>query len=105
MAVGERLGMSPPGFPSRLDGSSAIVNRPKRRVIMTTADSAPRRKRLRPLAVLAGFALLAGTGIAAWVWSLYSGSLPVLDGSLTVGGISAPVRIERDARGIPTIHA
>jgi penicillin amidase len=36
---------------------------------------------------------------------LVRGSLPPLDGTFPVAGLSGPVRIERDARGIPTIHA
>jgi penicillin amidase len=36
---------------------------------------------------------------------LVRGSLPRLDGELHVAGLSAPVRIERDALGVPTIHA
>jgi penicillin G amidase len=33
------------------------------------------------------------------------GSLPRLDGTLTQAGLSAPVHISRDARGVPTIEA
>jgi penicillin amidase len=36
---------------------------------------------------------------------LVRGSLPPLDGTFHVPGLSGPVRIERDDRGIPTIHA
>jgi penicillin amidase len=32
-------------------------------------------------------------------------NLPQLDGSLTVYGLAAPVTVERDARGVPHIHA
>src|SRR5690554_1236536 len=45
-------------------------------------------------------ALLAG---AAWL--VLRASLPALDGSLPVAGLSAPVSIERDALGITTIDA
>ena len=34
-----------------------------------------------------------------------SRNLPQLDGSLTVYGLAAPVTVERDARGVPHIHA
>src|SRR5438067_1325409 len=72
-------------------------------------DSLPilpkRRNRIRPLAALVGLALLAGTLAAAWVWSRYSGSLPKTEGVLVVEGISAPVTIERDARGVVTLRA
>lgn len=73
---------------------------------MTAPDAPPeRRNRLRPLALLLAAGVLAGSAVAAWVWWLYSGSLPDLEGSRTVRGLSAPVRIERDARGVPTLHA
>jgi penicillin amidase len=37
--------------------------------------------------------------------ALLRGSLPRLDGTVRVPGLSAPVRIERDGLGFPTIHA
>ncbi len=46
---------------------------------------------------------LAGTGL--WLRSQLTGSLPQLDGEVTVRGISAPVTVQRDGLGIPTIHA
>jgi len=47
--------------------------------------------------------LLAGAG---WwyVRSILTASLPKLDGTFAVTGVSHTVRIERDARGVPTIH-
>lgn len=44
-------------------------------------------------------ALVAGT------WLLLRGSLPQLDGQLTLGGLSAPVTLQRDANGTVTIDA
>lgn len=38
-------------------------------------------------------------------WWLLRGSVPALDGTLAVPGLSAPVAIERDALGVVTIHA
>lgn len=56
------------------------------------------KKALRVVAALA----LAVALYAAWaVWSTF----PAEGGSVRVAGHSAPVRIEFDARGIPTIHA
>src|SRR4051794_22452109 len=69
-----------------------------------TADT-PRRNCLRPLAALLTFALLAGTLAAVWVWLCYAGSLPRTGGTLAVEGLSAPVTIERDGLGIPTLRA
>ncbi|MEJ1973824.1 MAG: penicillin acylase family protein [Lacunisphaera sp.] len=44
--------------------------------------------------------VLAATGLA---WRRMRASLPQLDGTVAVGGLSAPVKIERDALGVPTI--
>ena len=60
------------------------------------------RKWLKRL-LLAVLALAAALALAAW-W-LLRGSLPALDGELALPGLSAPVRIERDALGVVTIDA
>src|SRR4051794_39539131 len=39
------------------------------------------------------------------VWLLLRGSLPRLEGVVSLPGLSAPVRIARDARGVVTIEA
>src|SRR5688572_855127 len=73
-----------------------------------TADAptaAPRRSRLRPLAVLLACALLGGALLASYVWSLLTGSLPQTEASLDTDRLSADVTIERDARGVPTLKA
>src|SRR5438309_450910 len=41
----------------------------------------------------------------ATTYGVLRGSLARLDGKLRVAGLSAPVRIERDSRGVPTIEA
>jgi penicillin amidase len=48
--------------------------------------------------------LLVGLAVLT-AYLLLRGSLPDLDGSRNVAGLSGEVRIERDALGIPTIHA
>jgi penicillin amidase len=50
---------------------------------------------------LLGVALLAGVGAGLYRQRV----LPVTAGTLTVTGAKAPVRIERDSQGIPTIRA
>ena len=63
-----------------------------------------RRKRLARLLIFAApvpFALLAIAVVVAWM--MVRGSLPVLDGTLRVVGPSAPVAVDRDALGVPTI--
>jgi penicillin amidase len=42
---------------------------------------------------------------ALWAWSRVRASLPELDGERAMAGLSAPVTIERDALGVPTIRA
>lgn len=53
--------------------------------------------------------LLRGAGLLAMLvllgWLLLRGSLPLLEGEYVVLGLSAPVSIERDARGVPTLRA
>jgi len=53
---------------------------------------------------LAGVAALALIALSAGWWALHR-SLPIIDGSSSVAGLSAKARIERDARGIPVITA
>ena len=54
------------------------------------------------LSVLAG--ALASMAVAA-AWLALRASLPALDGTLGVEGLSAPASIHRDADGIPVITA
>jgi penicillin amidase len=51
-----------------------------------------------------GLGLLLVIVVASAVWTI-AGSRPVLTGTLAVPGVSAPVVIDRDARGVPTITA
>ncbi|MBM3820343.1 MAG: penicillin acylase family protein, partial [Acidimicrobiia bacterium] len=57
-------------------------------------------------AVLAGLAVLLVAAMAAAFWARAElrGSLAVLDGELQLPGLSAPVEIERDALGIPSVR-
>jgi penicillin amidase len=49
--------------------------------------------------------VVTALGAAAWFyWATYA-ALPQVDGSLTVPGLSAPVTVVRDARGVPHIRA
>ena len=43
-------------------------------------------------------------GFAGWLYPQLRGSLPQLDGTAVLAGLSASVEIERDASGIPTIR-
>ena len=48
-------------------------------------------------------ALLA-TGLAVAGYSFLRMSLPLLDGERALGGLGAPVTVERDSNGVPTIR-
>ena len=52
--------------------------------------------------LLALVALIILVGIAGYFW--LRTSLPQVDGAITVAGLSAPVEIARDDRGVPTTH-
>lgn len=65
----------------------------------------PAGKRLRLLgSVLSVLVLLAGA-IAGWFYHQLRASLPQLDGSALLAGLSAPVSVTRDALGVPTVKA
>src|SRR5688500_18364629 len=63
-----------------------------------------RRRLLRPVPVALALLLAAGIGAAAWARAELRASLPQLDGTRQLQGLSAPVTISRDALGIPTIR-
>ncbi|HEX5111160.1 MAG TPA: penicillin acylase family protein [Vicinamibacterales bacterium] len=58
---------------------------------------------LRGLVVTIALALFLGSSIGFWLRSQLRASLPQLDGSLTLAGLTAPVMVTRDGQGIPTI--
>jgi penicillin G amidase len=65
----------------------------------------PRRKLLRRI-LLAFALLLVLLFVGGWwyVRTVLTASLPKVDGIFAVEGVTHSVRIERDARGVPTIH-
>src|SRR4030088_609186 len=70
----------------------------------------PRRSRLRHtlrvLAFMLGFLVLAVLAGRVWLHHRMEASLlPQLDGQQRVAGLAAPVSIERDDLGVPTIRA
>lgn len=65
----------------------------------------PLAKRLQLLASALSVLVVAAGLAAALFWWRMRASLPQLDGERTVAGLAAPVTIERDALGVPSIHA
>jgi penicillin amidase len=63
-----------------------------------------RRRLLRAAALLLGLVLVIGLAAGLWVRIQLRASLPQLDGTLPVAGLSAPVTIARDGLGIPTVR-
>lgn len=61
------------------------------------------RSRLRWLLAVLGGLLLIVVVALLWGWRQMRASLPPLDGEMTVTGLAAPVKIERDALGVPTL--
>ena len=54
--------------------------------------------------VLVGLALLGTAGGGLWLRHHFRASLPILDGEIAMDGLTAPVSIERDDLGVPTIR-
>lgn len=48
---------------------------------------------------------LTVVGALAGIWLILRASLPPLDGRLELAGLAAPVVVERDGRGVPTVTA
>jgi penicillin G amidase len=62
------------------------------------------RRILRAAAAVLGLALVLSVAGGLWVRAQLRASLPQLDGTLQVAGLSAPVTVARDNLGIPTIR-
>lgn len=62
------------------------------------------KRLIRIFLVLAVMVIVGLVGAGVYVYRVMNGSLPQLDGTVRVAGIDAPIRIERDAQGIPTIY-
>jgi penicillin amidase len=63
----------------------------------------PAAPRFRLLGSVLSLLLLAGLVGAGWFYGRMRASLPQLDGKAALAGLSAPVAVERDALGVPTI--
>jgi penicillin amidase len=68
------------------------------------APGAPQRRLLRLVALLGGSALFLVGGASALLYRELRASLPQLDGERALPGLARPVRVERDALGVPVIR-
>ena len=62
------------------------------------------RRLLRIASILLGVVVVLGIAAGLVVRIQLGASLPLLDGTLRIAGLSAPVMVERDGLGIPTIR-
>ncbi len=62
-----------------------------------------RRRLVRVLLVVLGLAVALGAAGALWARAQVRASLPLLDGTVQLEGLVAPVGVTRDSLGIPTI--
>ncbi|MGB5065294.1 MAG: penicillin acylase family protein, partial [Candidatus Competibacter sp.] len=61
--------------------------------------------RWRRRLLLAGISLITVLAVGAgWLYGQLRGSLPQLDGSAVLAGLSTPATVERDALGVPVIR-
>jgi penicillin amidase len=111
-----RLELDPidPSSPSKSDqrGSSAPSPDPSAPPDSGSAAPAAHSKHAHRLLIFARvFAVLAVVAVVAFlvarqhIRTITSENLPQLDGSVAVYGLSSPVTVERDARGVPHIRA
>jgi penicillin amidase len=73
--------------------------------VTTPAYPRPRLRILRVVAFVLGVILPVLLVVCAWFYLMARSALPQLDGRLRVAGLSAPVKVVRDAHGAPTITA
>jgi penicillin amidase len=50
-------------------------------------------------------ATLLAVGGGVWIWWVFAGSVPILDGTVRMAGLAMPVDIQRDPAGVATITA
>jgi penicillin amidase len=70
-----------------------------------TAPKPRRRRWLRALGWLVAVILLVVCGATVWFYEMARGSLPQVDGQISVAGLAAQTTVIRDARGVPHIVA
>lgn len=76
----------------------------KAEVVFPRAKSRLQVRIARLIYVLSIVALII-VGLGLWFLSVARSALPQIDGTIAVAGLSAPVTVTRDGRGVPTIDA
>jgi len=74
-------------------------------VLETPSESQPRRKWLVALLGLVALLIVVLLFAAGWIYVHAHQALPQVDGAIAVPGLSAPVKVIREARGVPHITA
>ena len=64
-----------------------------------------RKRILKISAIVVAVVFVLMVGLGLWVRSQVAGSLPQLEGEITLAALTATVVVERDGLGIPTIRA
>lgn len=59
----------------------------------------------RGLLIVLVVVVICAAGLGVYIYRVLDASLPTLTGTTRVAGLTSKVRIERDAAGVPTIHA
>ncbi len=89
-------------------GTPMLESHP-RMSLPTSASSASRDEHIplfwRIVSVVSVVALVLAVAFLAWIYTLARRTLPQLDGSVEIAGLTAPVRVVRDAQGVPNILA
>lgn len=62
------------------------------------------RRLTRILALFLLIITTLGVMAGAWLYRSVTQSLPLLEGEVTIASLSAPVAIERDRQGVPTVR-
>jgi penicillin amidase len=70
---------------------------------LTSSRSRSRAWRIAGTLIVILICIVAG--LLLWLLSIARSALPKIDGTVAVAGLSAPVRVTRDAHGVPTIDA
>lgn len=68
-------------------------------------DTSRWSRRLRFAGIGASVTVIVLLAVATWAWKRLERSLPQLDGSHALPGLTADVKIERDQQGVPTLTA